>query len=256
MKKLYEEENIAAIAEAIREKTGSRERYTPAEMAGGIDAVFAAGEKSQYDEFWDAFQNAGSRTDYENGFMGDCWDETTFKPKYDLKPVSARSMFTKFGKIGSGVSLAELLNRAGVSLDTSNVTMGRTMFSAFHGAALPPLVFNKATDLNSLFYDCLWLDNLDITLNLDKSANIAGMFGTCRALTNLTVHGTIAGTGVSLQWSTGLTKASFISVIRALSEETSGLSITFSKTAKEAAFTAEEWSALIGEKPNWTISLV
>jgi hypothetical protein len=34
------------------------------------------------------------------------------------------------------------------------------------------------------------------------------------------------------------------------------MSVTFSKKAKEAAFTADEWEALIATKPNWTISLV
>ena len=46
------------------------------------------------------------------------------------------------------------------------------------------------------------------------------------------------------------------SVINALSSTATGKTIIFQKAAKEAAFTQEEWDALIAAKPNWTISLV
>lgn len=225
-------------------------------IAENVQKVFNAGKKAEYDAFWDEFQQNGNRTDYDTCFRGERWNVTTFKPKYDLKPVIARNMFQGFGNNFGQITLTDCLERAGVVLDCSNVTIGRGMFRSFHGSGLPPLVFNKATDLSTLFYDCLWVDNIDITLNIDKSANIANMFNTCRELKNLIVRGVIAGSGVSLQWSTGLTKASFVSVINALSNETSGITITFSQAAKEAAFTAEEWSTLIATKPNWTISLV
>lgn len=42
-KKLYEEENIRAIATKVRELTGSENTYTTAEMPGGVDEVYGAG---------------------------------------------------------------------------------------------------------------------------------------------------------------------------------------------------------------------
>jgi hypothetical protein len=60
----------------------------------------------------------------------------------------------------------------------------------------------------------------------------------------------------NVHWSPKLSKASIESIINALSSTTSGLTVTISKTAKEAAFTSAEWSALIATKSNWTISLV
>lgn len=45
-KKLYEESKIAAIAEKIREKTGTDETYTTAEMPSGVEAVYEAGAAS------------------------------------------------------------------------------------------------------------------------------------------------------------------------------------------------------------------
>ena len=43
MKKKYEEANIQAIAEAIREKTGTENTYDTSEMASGVGEVFEAG---------------------------------------------------------------------------------------------------------------------------------------------------------------------------------------------------------------------
>jgi hypothetical protein len=60
----------------------------------------------------------------------------------------------------------------------------------------------------------------------------------------------------NVHWSPKLSKASIESIINALSSTTSGLTVTISKTAKEAVFTTEEWATLIATKPNWTISLV
>lgn len=45
-KKVYEEAKIAAIADKIREKTGTAKIYTTAEMPEGVEAVFAAGVAS------------------------------------------------------------------------------------------------------------------------------------------------------------------------------------------------------------------
>ena len=52
-----------------------------------------------------------------------------------------------------------------------------------------------------------------------------------------------------------LSKSSITSVINGLSDTVTGKTATFSKTAKESAFAAEEWATLIGTKQNWTFSL-
>jgi hypothetical protein len=69
------------------------------------------------------------------------------------------------------------------------------------------------------------------------------------------MYGTVSVSGLNLQWSTKLSKASITSIINCLSSTTSGLSITLSKTAVDNAFTAEEWAALENTKHNWTIAL-
>ena len=76
----------------------------------------------------------------------------------------------------------------------------------------------------------------------------------------------ITKNGFDVQWSTELSKESIISIINALSDTTTALTVTLSKTAVNNAFetakgnadgsTSEEWAALIATKQNWTISLV
>lgn len=48
MKKLYEEENIRAIAEKIREKTGSDNTYNTSEMPDGVEEVYSTGYNDGY----------------------------------------------------------------------------------------------------------------------------------------------------------------------------------------------------------------
>ena len=54
--------------------------------------VFQEGKKSQYDEFWDNFQENGNRTVYVSCF-GSGWTADTLKPKYTIKPINANMMF-------------------------------------------------------------------------------------------------------------------------------------------------------------------
>jgi hypothetical protein len=57
MKKQYEESNIAAIAEAIRAKNGTTDKYTTAQMAGAISAISSGsdiGDLAKLIEVYDA----------------------------------------------------------------------------------------------------------------------------------------------------------------------------------------------------------
>ncbi|MBE6965534.1 MAG: hypothetical protein E7441_05815 [Ruminococcaceae bacterium] len=60
---------------------------------------------------------------------------------------------------------------------------------------------------------------------------------------------------ISFEWLT-LSKESITSIVNALSDSATGQTITFKKSAKEAAFTDTEWTELIATKPNWTLALL
>ena len=83
-KKIYEEANIAAIADKIREKTGGEATYTTTEMASGIDEVYEAGynagkisdsyndgyeagRNAEWSDMWDNIQENGNRIIMEKG---------------------------------------------------------------------------------------------------------------------------------------------------------------------------------------------
>ena len=98
------------------------------------------------------------------------------------------------------------------------------------------------------------IDKLMLSENTISPGNFS--FEECLELTNITIEGVINKNGHNFQWSKKLSKASIESIMAALSTTTSGLTVTLSKTAVNNAFTDEEWSALVSQHTNWTISLI
>lgn len=102
-------------------------------------------------------------------------------------------------------------------------------------------------------------------ITLESGTIISNWFDYCTSLVNLTIEGTIGQNGFNVSWSP-LSKASLISVINALSDTTTGLTVTLRLAAVNTAFettagaadgsTSDEWTALIATKPNWTINLI
>lgn len=296
-KKVYEEEKIRAIATKIREKAANNKTYTTEEMPSGIDEVYnegynygyedgetdgynrgydightdgiEAGKKSQYDEFWDSFQDNGARTDYVSGFAGVGWNDNTFKPKYDIN--SKKESFQTF----RGCKITDLvtaLTTAGVTLDLSSST---SFNATFHSATITHVGIidtrnAPSATLTQTFYNCTKLITVEkLILSNNGTQKYSQTFQGCDALVNLTIEGVIGQTGVSFQQSKSLSKASITSIINALSTSvsaSSGYSITLSKTAVNKAFEtstganngydSDEFRDLVLSRNNWTINLV
>lgn len=238
-----------------------------AEYASKIDEVYEAGRKSQYDEFWDAFQDNGNRLDYSYAFYSICWNDSNFKPKYDLKPTLAAYL------MGSAqiTNLKQILEDCGVTLDTSLSTNNIRMFRyAPYITHIPTISAENSVSNQEVFYGCSGLVTIDkFILKQDGTSPFNDTFYGCRSLVNLTIEGTIGGSGFNLQWSKKLSYSSITSIINALSTTTSGLSITLSLEAVDNAFAEEDeygninvgtntenWHAWISTRPNWTINLV
>jgi hypothetical protein len=87
----------------------------------------------------------------------------------------------------------------------------------------------------------------------------------CAELVDCPFEGVIGSNGIDLHWSTKLSHDSHVSIFNALSTATTGLTVTFSRTAVNKAFetsegandgtTSAEWLALVAAHNNWTISL-
>ena len=89
-------------------------------VAEDMPKVYEAGQKSEYDRFWDAYQQNGTRTDYQRCFGGLAWTAETLRPKYDIRPTygGGASMFQYCGFSGS---LKQHFENLGIKLDFSKL---------------------------------------------------------------------------------------------------------------------------------------
>ena len=229
---------------------GSAGGYTEEDIAAAIEQ----GKQAEYDRFWDAYQQNGNVADARALFSGEGWTVETLRPKYDMRPTNAQSMFWKCGFVGD---LQQRFDELGVVLDTSKATRLTQLFSdAYYITRVGVIDATSApTMASTLFAYCWELVTID-KLKVAPGHVWTSTFAQNHKLENLIVEGVIDVGGMNLQWSTKLSKASITSVVNALSSTTSGLSVTLSKTAVNNAFTTDEWNALAGTKTNWTINLV
>ena len=247
-------EKMTAIADNIRAKTGGTERLTLDEMAEGIQEVFDVGRKSEYDRFWDAYQENGNRTHYGSAFCKG-WTVDNFKPKYSIAPVGqngAGSMFNGCQVVGDLVTICEA---QGITIDFSKATYMEHVFYTSKFTRVGVVDVSKCDRNASTFAYAYNLKTID-KLVVSETTPFYGTFASCTALEDMVIEGAIGVNGLNLQWSTKLTRASIESIINALSTKAVGLSVTLSKTAVNNAFTDTEWATLVNTRPNWTINLV
>ena len=197
-------------------------------IAENEQRVFEAGKAKRDYEWWDRYQKQNHGTPHEKArenylyaFAGTGWDDTTYNPIRTIKAI------------GNGQNIFTL----------SNITDTKVDVDLAHGGTTPNCVngFANARALVTVR-----------KLIVDETTQMDNQFTNCTALENLTIEGTI-GQNFNAQWCP-LTEESILSVVTHLSDTTSGLTCTFKSTAVEAAFTTEEWNALVATKPNWTFA--
>ena len=220
---------------------------------GEFEAGKAEGAKEEYDRFWDVYQDNGNRTNYESAFCKAGWNNETFKPKYSMTVGNPPGNYNMFGHSQITGSLTEILGNLGITL----IFNGGYSSSTFNSSLFSEINIKDSVGFTTYSYTFNGCENLEELSLAPFTVNtvFANTFNYCYALKNLNISGTIGGNGFNVGWSTKLSKASIVSIINALSDTAEGQTITFSQTAKQAAFTDSEWAALIGTKPNWTIAL-
>ena len=213
--------------------------------------VYSAGEKAEWNAFWDALQQNGARTDYGNCFRR--WSDSMLKPKYNITVKgNGALMFTS----STITNMKKLLEDCGVVLDLSGATsLGETFAYNTKLTRLPYLNLNSCTNASYMASGCRALCEIEGIHVGATSQNWTGSFTGCTSLEKVIFSGTIV-TNIGFPDSTKLSKASMKSIVSCLSDSVSGKTVTFHSTAKVNAFTDEEWAALIATKPNWTFSLV
>ena len=268
--KLVNEEKLdaamTATADAIRAKTGSTDPIAwDAEkgMSEAVEPVFEAGKKAEYDAFWDAYQRNGTLTEYNGTFSGAGWTDDIFLPKYDLICEGRLDNLFLYGNVSD---IKGCLEKSGVVLNTAKATHFYQSFSNSRATKIPILDTSLAVSLYACFSQAKQLVSIDkIILNNNGYQNITHCFMQNPELRYVIFEGTFVNSGFNFSSSPLLSKESILSIVNALSNSTTGLSITLSLTAVNTAFetstgagdgsTSEEWAALIATKPNWTISL-
>lgn len=264
-------EKMTAIADTIRAYTDGTEQLGLEEMAqqvqtvylsGVYDAAYRAGSEdgqqagiqAGQDAMWDYIQDHGNRTDYRYAFFYTGFQH--IDPKYRITAANAESFMANMSSLET------------VNWDKLDLSAASSLYCAF---GFCTKLTEVDTDLglraetptlfNAIFRNCTSLTSVK-KITAYPAAVWKNSFDGCTALTHVIFDGTIGANGLNLQWSTGLDKESIESVILALSTQTSGLSVTLSKTAVDNAFPPDEngenaqWKTLIAQKDNWTISLV
>ena len=233
--------------------------------------IFDEGKQAEHDRFWDAFQENGERTNYVSAFYGFYWNKETLRPKYTCKVVGdgGTSMFARCYMKLPVPDPTDLLDLSNVQIDVTEATYCGGMFENARVDNVTLIFGDKIESLNNAF-------------TKGGGGNVAGMHITllvpnpyCDWTNAFAYHpvkelnlleGTVIGvSGFNVQWATELSKDNITSIINSLSTFVTGLSITLSRNAVNAAFRnigtfvgseSLEWLTLIGTKSNWTIKLL
>lgn len=217
----------------------------------GLEDGKTIGEQSEYDRFWDAYQQNGARVNYENAFGCVGWTAELFNPKYDIQPTKSYMMFRNAG-------IKDLTNLS-VALDFSKSTNMQYMFQWSRVEKIGTFDARSVNDLNSTFTYVSYLHTIEKLILRDDGTNaFTATFTQAKALQNITIEGVIGNT-LDMRYCEKLTRDSIESVIGALSDSTTDKSITLSEAAITSAYGSTDsghWLVLCDTKPNWTISLV
>lgn len=198
------------------------------------------GIQTEYDRFWDDYQQNGDRTNYTTAF-GSCWNAENFKPKYPIRPKYASYMF--FSNNGGGIvveDFVEFCENNNIVLDLSNCVSGTyIMGGALQTKHLGVLDFSKCTNMNYAFYaqnGSYGVVTIDEFISSEVTTYINNTFQYATKLANIKISGVIAS-DIWFQASP-LTAESVKSIILALKDYTGtdnefNYTLTLSGVAKE-----------------------
>ena len=179
MKKLYEEEDIRGIAEAIREKNGTTTQYKVSEMKPAILAIPSGASEPYIEETYDAngrlidVNLVGYTAIRDNAF-------------YKCTNLSLTSLPNEVTSIGT-YAFAGCTSLALTSLPSGITSIGDFAFQNCSKLALTSLPSGLTSVGNYIFYGC---QKLALTSLPSGVRSIGGnAFGNCKGLTSITFHG-------------------------------------------------------------------
>ena len=233
----------------------------------GLFNTMADKEQKVYDAgkmvFWNAYLPEKGKTtaSHDRRFVGGGWTNASWKPPYSMNVSSAQYMFWA----AQVTDIQEYLEENGLELNfepcanfTQTFSYCRVKWLRKFGSS------TKTGTYTSTFDNAINLHTIE-EFYVVADSTFSNTFNYCSALVNLNIIGTISKNGFNVGWSTKLSKASIISIFNALSTTTSGLTVTFSKTAVNNAFGIDvddattypegsEWYELKNSRSNWTLA--
>lgn len=190
------------------------------ECDSNVISDYNAGKLAEWSEFWDTYQQNGSRVLYNSAFKHQ-WNDKIFRPKYDICPTNLEQTFQYTGII----NLIGDLEKQNVKFDTSNCTY---YLQAFQGSMIthyPTIDMSKATNTTYAFGSNAKVVKIE-KLIVSKSTPFVNTFQLANQLEEIIIEGTIGQNGFNVQWSNKLTHDSLLSILNALEDKTSDSSGT------------------------------
>lgn len=210
------EEDIEYIAPTTQEKTitptKEQQIVVPDEGVFALSKVtvksaeyiYNDGVKSEYDRFWDNYQDYGNRTDYTQAFSKAGWNNETYKPKYIPKPhSSAVRMFED-----TRITRLDLTN-----LDTTELLTGGTNMFTSNYIEYLEIDIPKCTALASSLY---YMRGLKTLIVHNSNQCLFGALIHAFLLENVTIESTIGGEYFEMVSSNLVTYESLQNIIKAL----------------------------------------
>lgn len=237
---IYEKDDVDAVANAIRNNLGNGTKYTVGQMPSAIDEIqtyaynnghsegygegktdgLAEGKKSQYDEFWDAIQEYGNKTDYTYAYTNFKYHEL-FYPKYSMQPYTLNTAFWSFGRKESNpekyVDLVERFDNRGLVLDTSKCTNFSSTFMWANIKRIGIFDLTSASSALSSTFGYGAIINIDKLIVNENTPFTSNTFQNQAALEEIRFEGVI-GVNINFQWSTKLSHESLMSIINSLKD--------------------------------------
>lgn len=223
-------------------------------IAENQQKVYEAGQKSEYDRFWDLYQDGGNRTSYVYAFSGVGWNENTFAPKYDIKPTNATNIFSNTYIR----NLKNLLKNQNVVLDMS-ATTAMTYFSQYGVLThVPVLDLRNCANLSYMFLGNSVLVEIEKIILKDDGSQLFGAysFNNNAALQEIRFEGVIGQNGLNFSQSPSLSHDSLMSIINALKDYSTDTSGTVWKVTLGATNKAKltDTELKIASDKGWTVS--
>lgn len=228
-------------------------------IAENVHKVYEAGKQAG-DTFFGLYLQNGERANCQYAFAGAGWNENTFRPSCNIYPTNGAYMFLN---CSYKADLAQILESFGVQLDLSRCGSYNGMFSGSAFTRLPTIVDTNNSNAYDLCTNCSNLVTVDaIQLMTPSNGNVPAAnhyrtaFDGCKALKNIRFSGEYK-IAVNIGFKDSpLTAESIVSIVEHLSDDATGMTVTFKQTAIDDADWLKtdyaDWKTLKATKTNWT----